>query len=110
TVSNQNFTKARRHSQHSHSRTARSPKVSTQPSRNPMSPFGSFCNSHCTHVQAARPLSALSLTCHFLLVILAADAPRSDNRRRFSTEGNPDANANRAPCCYPIDVILPHSL
>lgn len=75
-----------------------------------MSPFGSFCNSHCTHVQVARTFLADSLTCHFLLVILAADVPRSDIRRRFSTEGNPETHGNYAPCYYPIEFILPHSL
>lgn len=75
-----------------------------------MSPFGSFCNSHCTHVQVARTFLAVSLTCHFLLVILAADAPRSDIHRRFSTEGNPETRGDCACCYYPIDVILPRSL
>jgi len=75
-----------------------------------MSPFGSFCNSHCTHVQVARTFLAVSLTCHFLLVILAADVPRSDIRRRFSTEGTPETHGNRASCYYPIGFILPHSL
>lgn len=75
-----------------------------------MSPFGSFCNSHCTHVQGAQTFSAASLTCHFLLVILAADVSRSDNRRRFSTEGNPETRGDCACCYYPIDLILPHSL